>query len=538
MINSHKDASPDTGLCWFGMRGLAPLLEAFEKEIDGVKAAEDIEYIHRMRVASRRLRAALPLFRTCFPQKQYTRWMQEIAGITRALGEARDADVQIAFLVKYRKKSTAAWSTRNRTGPDGSNPLQPAIAYLLQELRKKRQQLQARVLSALSDLEKSGVVGEMHTTFASRIAASRRTPVQSLAYGLPTVAALRIESRLSVMRSFEPWIPHPDAVAEHHAMRIAAKKLRYTMEVYGPMYRLDLRKPHARVKKVQEILGDLHDCDVWIDHVTRLLLRERSRMRSQNGEKRPDTATLASLRLFLQDRERERVLLHRHFMRYWQSLLRIKIWDELRQTLDSGRKKRFIPARIHREQDTHMACEALAATYPDGLLHHRTVTRLALMLFDSLQPLHQMSRHDRFLLECAGMLHDIGWLDGAKRHNARSSRRIFSDETLSFDLADRSMIGLVARAHRGQVRIESHPLFPLLAPEYRKKTLQLAAILRIVDGLDFLHKGSVQEIHCVIGNREVVCDVISPVDVTQEKERARSKSGLFVRMFERGLVIR
>jgi len=185
-----------------------------------------------------------------------------------------------------------------------------------------------------------------------------------------------------------------------------------------------------------------------------------------------------------------------------------------------------------------MACEALAATYPDGLLHHRTVTRLALMLFDSLQPLHQMSRHDRFLLECAGMLHDIGWLDGAKRHNARSSRRIFSDETLSFDLADRSMIGLVARAHRGQVRIETHPLFPLLAPELRKKTLQLAAILRIVDGLDFLHKGSVQEIHCVIGNREVVCDVISPVDVTQEKERARSKSGLFVRMFERGLVIR
>jgi CHAD domain-containing protein len=538
MTGTAEGVSPDTGSCWFGMRRLSPLLDAFEKEIKGVRAAEDIEYIHRMRVASRRLRAALPLFGTCFPQKQYTRWMKEIAGITRALGEARDADVQIAFLIRYRKKSAAAWNNRARPGQTGTNPMDPAIAYLLRELQRKRQQLQIRVVAAIDALEKSGIAGEMRSTFAARIAASWRTPVQSLAYGIPTVAALRIESRLSAMRSYEPWVTHADAVAEHHAMRIAAKKLRYTMEVYGPAYRLGLEKPYARVKKVQEILGELHDCDVWIDHVARLLLRERGRMRSQNDEKRPDTVTLGSLRLFLQDRERERVLLHRHFMRYWQSLIRMGIWDDLRQTLIGGRKKRFIPARISREEDARTAWEALAATYPDGLLHHRTVTRLALMLFDCLQPLHRLSRHDRLLLECAGMLHDVGWLDGAKRHNVRSSRRIFSDETLPFDMADRSTIGLVAFAHRGQVRIETHTLFPLLVPEFRKKTLQLAAILRIADGLDFLHTGSVQEIHCIIGNQEVMCDVISPADVTHEKERARLKSGLFVRMFERELVIR
>jgi CHAD domain-containing protein len=94
------------------MQRLPPLLEAFEKEIEGVRAAEDIEYIHRMRVASRRLRAALPLFLSCLPQKQYARWMKEITGITRALGEARDADVQIAFLARFRKKSNAAWKAR------------------------------------------------------------------------------------------------------------------------------------------------------------------------------------------------------------------------------------------------------------------------------------------------------------------------------------------------------------------------------------------------------------------------------------------
>ena len=538
MTSVPEAAFPGTGSCRFGMQRLPPLLEAFAKEIEGVRAAEDIEYIHRMRVASRRLRAALPLFRACFPQKQYARWMKEIAGITRALGEARDADVQIAFLVKYRKKSTAAWQARTRTAGVSANPLEPAIAFLLQELQKRRQQLQLRVLSALGALEKSGIVGDMRTTFSLQIAAGRRTPVQSLARAIPTVAALRIESRLATMRSFEPWIAHADAVAEHHAMRIAAKKLRYTMEVYGPVYRLGLKKPHARVKKVQEILGDLHDCDVWIDQIIRLLLRERGRMRSQSEEKRPDTATLASLRLFLQDRERERVLLHRRFMRYWESLLRVKIWDELRRTLTDGRKTRFVPAREYPEPEIRTAFETLSASYPDGLAHHRTVTRLSLMLFDSLQPLHRMPRHDRILLEAAGMLHDIGWLKGEKRHNARSARMIFSDESLPFDIPDRTAIGLIALAHRGQVRIESHPLFSLLSPEYRQTVLRLAAIIRIADGLDFLHTGTVQEIHGIIGSRECTCDIVSLGDVTREKEKARSKAELFSRVFERELVIR
>ena len=96
------------------MQKLPGLLDAFTGEIAGVKEAQDIEYIHRMRVASRRLRAALPLFRPCFPEKQYAKWMQEITKITRALGDARDADVQIAFLQKILKKNTKRIQARKK----------------------------------------------------------------------------------------------------------------------------------------------------------------------------------------------------------------------------------------------------------------------------------------------------------------------------------------------------------------------------------------------------------------------------------------
>ncbi len=537
MTGAPDEVQAGTGLTWFALQRLPPLLEAFEKEIPGVRAAEDIEYIHRMRVASRRLRAALPLFRACFPPKQHSRWMREIGAITRALGDARDLDVQTAFLVKYKKKSSAALNGKKPEARGEQNPFEPAITYLLQDLRKRRKQAQTRVLSALDDLEKSRTVAGMHAAFSAAGIPGRRAPVRALARGIPTTAALRIGSRLAAMGAYEPWVTHPDAVAEHHAMRIAAKKLRYTLEVYGPVYRLGLKKAHARVKKVQEILGDLHDCDVWIDHVTRLLLRERNRLRTPGGEKHPNTTTLASLRLFLKDRERQRTRIHRQFVRYWNSPVQQRVWDELRQTLISGRMARFVPVPEFREQDASRACEALAATYPDGLAHHRTVTRLALMLFDSHEPDLALSRHYRSLLEYAGMLHDIGLSEGERDHNVRSSRRIFSDESLPLDIADRSEIGLIAFTHRGRIRIDAHPLFALLRPERQKTVLVLAAILRVADGLDYLHTGVVQEVHCVIGEQEITCNVISSADVSVEKERARRKAGLFVRACGRELVI-
>lgn len=543
MIPAPEPAVPEAGLCWYGLRHLPPLLDAFVKETDGVRAAEDIEYIHRMRVATRRLRAALPLFRSCFSGKQYSRWMVEIANITRALGEARDADVQIAFLLKYQKRSRSA--QKKKAGAQGpaaggvpANPYDPAIAYLLADLRKRRSQLQERVLTALDALEKSGAVTEMQTLFATRKAAVRRTPWKAMSYGIPAVAALRIESRLVAMLSYEPWVSYPDAVAEHHATRIAAKKLRYTMEIYGDVYRLNLQKPLLRVKRIQELLGDLHDCDVWIDHVAHILLRERSFLRTENEEKRPDTATLASLRLFLAERERARIILHRAFVRYWKARTRTGLWQELRHTLMHGRKKKFQPSPAATDEEILRAVETIAAGYPEGLAHHRLVTHLALMLFDGLRPAHAMTARDRLLLECAGMLHDIGWMVRQRRHNQLSAARILSDERLPLDIPDRVAVSLVALAHRGRESPESHVLFPLLPAEYRNTVLRLSALLRIADGLDYLHAGHVQEVHCVISEGLVSCDVVAAADVAQEKERARSKAGLFAGAFGRELVIR
>jgi CHAD domain-containing protein len=538
MTVPDNTASPSAGLCWYGMQKLPALLDAFTGEIDGVKEAQDIEYIHRMRVASRRLRAALPLFAVCFPDKQYRKWMKEITNITRALGEARDADVQITFLVKTLKKIQKDSGLPKKNTPENQQSMVPAIGFLYPALQKKRNILQKRVLSAVSGLEKSRIIDEMQsvfTTLGRELEANRKKPgIQ----GISPVAALRIGKRLSTFLSYEPWVFHPEAVAEHHATRIAAKKLRYTMEIYGAVYRNNLAKPLSRVKKIQEILGDIHDCDVWIDQITSLLLRERTLLRSSKDSKRPDTTTLSSLRVLLRNREGERTRCYRQFVRHWQALARDRLWDEFRASLDTGRKTRYRPPKSYRDDEAARAVNALSGVYPGIQSHSRHVTDLALILFDGLQSVHNLTGHDRFLLGCAGQLHDIGWKFGEQGHNRRGAEMIFSDETLPFDLDERGILAFIVLSHRGKVRPSDCRYLGFVSPENRNKARVLAAVLRIADGLDYMHTGLVHELQCDLSSDEVICTVTGTGDITMEKERARGNADLFSEVFERILVIR
>ena len=65
----------DSSYCTFGAQALLKLLAVFEPQIDGVIKSDDIEYVHKTRVTSRRLRAAMPLFKECFPTKKNNQWL-------------------------------------------------------------------------------------------------------------------------------------------------------------------------------------------------------------------------------------------------------------------------------------------------------------------------------------------------------------------------------------------------------------------------------------------------------------------------------
>ena len=71
--------------------------EVFEHS-RGVLDLDDIERVHDMRVATRRLRAALEVFEACFPRKRLRKALKDVKALADALGERRDRDVAIEFL--------------------------------------------------------------------------------------------------------------------------------------------------------------------------------------------------------------------------------------------------------------------------------------------------------------------------------------------------------------------------------------------------------------------------------------------------------
>jgi CHAD domain-containing protein len=67
----------------------------------GVLDTAEIDRVHDMRVATRRLRAAMELFEPCFPPKLYRKARKEVKALADALGERRDRDVEIEFLERF-----------------------------------------------------------------------------------------------------------------------------------------------------------------------------------------------------------------------------------------------------------------------------------------------------------------------------------------------------------------------------------------------------------------------------------------------------
>lgn len=75
---------------------------------EGVLDVGQIERLHDMRVATRRLRAALEVFEPCFPRKRHRRALKRVKRLADALGERRDRDVAIEFLERIEAETPAA----------------------------------------------------------------------------------------------------------------------------------------------------------------------------------------------------------------------------------------------------------------------------------------------------------------------------------------------------------------------------------------------------------------------------------------------
>jgi CHAD domain-containing protein len=120
--------------------------ELFE-HADGVLDTRDIERVHDMRVASRRLRAVLEIFAPCFPQSEFMSVLKDVKELADALGERRDPDVHIDALKAFSKALTPT----NKHG----------VARLVEELVQRQASANEVLAAELERVEQRGLHGRL-----------------------------------------------------------------------------------------------------------------------------------------------------------------------------------------------------------------------------------------------------------------------------------------------------------------------------------------------------------------------------------------
>jgi CHAD domain-containing protein len=293
-------------------------------EIDGVRKAEDIESIHRMRVATRRLRNALDLFNDLLPMKRSVRWLNTVKEVTKSLGAARDLDVQMDvvadFIAKQTERKYLAGSRR-----------------IIARLGQTRNKLQKRVLLAMDDAEKSGALVEMHAYFTlpAPDGTIEETVIPKAEYSTALYfrAVSAIFQRLESFLAYEISMYDPANIKELHAMRIQAKWLRYSLETFAEMYPDQLKKPIAAARLTQEYLGLIHDCDIWADFMPGFIEREQKRTAKYYASEAPFNFLRPGLNAFMQNRAETRQQLYKEFLDQWAKWRKEGVWDRLRLSL-------------------------------------------------------------------------------------------------------------------------------------------------------------------------------------------------------------
>ena len=208
---------------------------------DGAVRSDDPEYVHQMRVATRRLRAALRMFRPVLPARFAEQLVPPMRELMQALGQARDLDVLMAEIVApvasalpdEPRLTDLAGAITNRLYAARSN-----IHFVLRQPAYSR-----LLLTAGSLLQSAPFVDPPDTEAPSLLLfADRRLRSQ-----LKKILALADAAR----------VDYPPSL---HELRIGIKRLRYAIEFFGPM--IPGKSGTAAIRRLaglQEELGQLND---------------------------------------------------------------------------------------------------------------------------------------------------------------------------------------------------------------------------------------------------------------------------------------
>ncbi|PYS91420.1 MAG: hypothetical protein DMF64_12090 [Acidobacteria bacterium] len=249
------------------LEGVALVLRTRLAEMCGFREAaldgSDAAGVHDMRVASRRLRSAMADFAPYLHGRLPRKRLRQLAA---TLGAVRDEDVTQAALADLAREAesdlAAGFRSILTTRQERHDDARALLALALEEAALEA--LQQKFLHKLADAT------SVHE--AEREDVDHKQAISFREMGREIIAA-----RLTGLITRSRALYQPHKVERLHRLRIAAKRLRYALELFAPCWGEQLQDAAAEVATLQKALGDLHDSDVWLDELGALLEQTRVR---------------------------------------------------------------------------------------------------------------------------------------------------------------------------------------------------------------------------------------------------------------------
>ena len=268
---TERDLTPETPLLRAVRIILAQRLSYVADRIpEAMEPDGDIEYVHQLRVSTRRATAALDVFRDTVRPKRRRRLRRALKLIRRAAAGAREADVHIVMLSSLRERA----QTEQRAAIDWlldvlaarRRSVQPDMDAVLRRFRGRRfTKLQNKLMKRLhlpsGDDTACGDPGDLSLMDAARTV-------------LPTKTA-------TVRRTAQSDLN----IVEHaHQLRIEAKMLRYALEVFSGVFEKPFQKDMSKAfKQLQDRLGAINDADEFVRTLRSVRQIEGRALRGGNG---------------------------------------------------------------------------------------------------------------------------------------------------------------------------------------------------------------------------------------------------------------
>jgi CHAD domain-containing protein len=281
-------------------------------------------------------------------------WRKEIRKLLKGLGDARDKDVQADFLWRF----LADLSDR---------ALLPGISRIVVGLEHQREQLQPTVVAAAERAENCGIVQDLLASSKSTLDALAKSKVRLTGRELFCRLEQHITENLADFLEYQDSLEDAQNEEGHHEMRIAAKQFRYTLEICRPAYAGRLDNYLATVKRIQSTLGDIHDCDVWVEHLAVTLGEEGKRLAEYYGHHGHLGRLAAGIEHLRDERRATRSHLFEELVGYWQELKQETYWDGLRELVGCCALRGSVPPSDDEEEAAEGDEEAEAADDVEAL---------------------------------------------------------------------------------------------------------------------------------------------------------------------------